>query len=66
MTTDAQPLVGEAEELNGFIIVAGMCGQGLMLGPGIGELVCRLIQDKLTRQDYHVLKGFKALLEKQF
>lgn len=58
MTPDGGPLVGEAEGLNGFIIAAGMCGQGLMLGPGIGELVSRLVMDKLTRQDYHVLQGF--------
>jgi sarcosine oxidase subunit beta len=58
MTPDGGPLVGEVEGLNGFIIAAGMCGQGLMLGPGIGELVARLVTDKLTRQDVHVLKGF--------
>ncbi len=58
MTPDGRPLVGEVEGLNGFIIAAGMCGQGLMLGPGIGELVGRLVTDKLTRQDYHVLQGF--------
>jgi sarcosine oxidase subunit beta len=60
MTPDGGPLVGEVESLNGFIIAAGMCGQGLMLGPGIGELVARLATDKLTRQDYHVLKGFSS------
>ncbi len=58
MTPDGGPLVGEVEGLSGFIIAAGMCGQGLMLGPGIGELVSRLAMDKLTRQDVHVLKGF--------
>jgi sarcosine oxidase subunit beta len=58
MTPDGGPLVGEAEGLSGFILAAGMCGQGLMLGPGIGELVGRLVTDKLTRQDVHVLKGF--------
>jgi sarcosine oxidase subunit beta len=58
MTPDGGPLVGEVEGVNGFIIAAGMCGQGLMLGPGIGELVSRLVTDKLTRQDYHVLQGF--------
>ena len=58
MTPDGGPLVGEAEGLSGFIIAAGMCGQGLMLGPGLGELVGRLVMDKLTRQDVHVLKGF--------
>jgi sarcosine oxidase subunit beta len=58
MTPDGGPLVGEVEGLSGFILAAGMCGQGLMLGPGIGELVGRMVTDKLTRQDVHVLKGF--------
>ena len=58
MTPDAQPIVDEAKNLKGFIIAGGMCGQGLMLGPGLGELVGRLVLDKLTIQDKEVLKGF--------
>ena len=58
MTPDGQPLVGETEQLKGFIVAGGMCGQGLMLGPGLGELVGRLVVDKLTLQDEQVLKGF--------
>jgi sarcosine oxidase subunit beta len=58
MTPDAQPLVGESKKLKGLIIAAGMCGQGLMLGPGLGEIIGRYVDDKLTPQDKEVLKGF--------
>jgi sarcosine oxidase subunit beta len=58
MTPDAQPIVDEVKELKGFIIAGGMCGQGLMLGPGLGELISRLVLGKLTAQDSEVLKGF--------
>lgn len=64
MTPDAQPLVGEAKILKGFIVVGGMAGQGLMLGPGIGELVGRMVTEKLSHQDRQVLKGFS--LERDF
>jgi sarcosine oxidase subunit beta len=34
----------------------GMCGQGYMLGPGIGELVARLAQGRVTPEDEEVLE----------
>ena len=58
MSPDAQPIVDNVKELKGFIIAGGMCGQGLMLGPGLGELISRLVLNKLTAQDREVLKGF--------
>jgi sarcosine oxidase subunit beta len=58
MTPDAKPFVGEVKEHKGFINAVGMCGQGLMLGPGIGELVGRLVLDKLSVEDKEVLEGF--------
>jgi sarcosine oxidase, subunit beta len=33
----------------------GMCGQGLMLGPGIGELLTRLVREELTKDDQDTL-----------
>lgn len=58
MTPDAKPFVGEVKGLKGFINAVGLCGQGLMLGPGMGELVGRLVLDKLTPDDEEVLEGF--------
>jgi len=64
MTPDGEPLVGETIDLKGFIIAGGMCGQGVMLGPGIGELVGRFAIGKLTQLDVRVLKDFS--LERNF
>jgi sarcosine oxidase subunit beta len=32
-----------------------MCGQGLMLGPGLGELLARLVQNKPLPDDAETL-----------
>jgi sarcosine oxidase subunit beta len=32
-----------------------MCGQGFMLGPGLGELLARVVQNKATEKDAEVL-----------
>jgi sarcosine oxidase subunit beta len=55
MTPDGSPLVGWARELDGFIQAVGMCGQGFMLGPGLGELMARMVQRRLTRDDEETL-----------
>jgi hypothetical protein len=39
MTPDGFPIVGWAKEVEGYLLAVGMCGQGLMLGPGLGELL---------------------------
>jgi len=36
MTPDGNPIVGKAPNVNGFLLGIGMCGQGFMLGPGVG------------------------------
>jgi sarcosine oxidase, subunit beta len=55
MTPDGSPLVGWAEELAGYLMAIGMCGQGFMLGPGLGELLSRMVLDRLTVEDHEVL-----------
>jgi sarcosine oxidase, subunit beta len=55
MTPDGFPIVGEVDTVSGFINAVGMCGQGFMLGPGLGELLVRLVQHQLTAQDEHTL-----------
>jgi sarcosine oxidase subunit beta len=35
-----------------------MCGQGFMLGPGVGEVVARLIAKKTTKEDDTILEAF--------
>ena len=58
MTPDGSPIVGRSKEMEGYVNLAGACGQGLMLGPGLGELVSRIIQDRLSQHDLDVLAGF--------
>jgi sarcosine oxidase subunit beta len=55
MTPDGLPIVGWTKEVRGFLLAVGMCGQGFMLGPGLGELLARMVQGKLTVQDRDTL-----------
>lgn len=50
-TPDGSPIVGRSRELEGYIDAVGMCGQGYMLGSGVGALVSRLVAGALTRED---------------
>ncbi len=34
----------------------GMCGHGFMLGPGLGELLDRLVRDDLSEDDRTILE----------
>jgi len=43
MTPDGAPLLGWAPGAPGLFLAVGMCGQGFMLGPGVGQLVARAI-----------------------
>ena len=56
MTPDGFPLVGEITEKPGIILATGMCGQGFMLGPGIAELLVRLISGNLNPGDKMILE----------
>ena len=43
MTPDGSPIVGRAPGVDGFVLGVGMCGQGFMLGPGVGKCLAALI-----------------------
>jgi len=43
MTPDGLPIVGWDRALEGHLLAVGMCGQGFMLGPGLGELLTRMV-----------------------
>ncbi len=58
MSPDGSPLVGWNNEVEGLLHATGMCGQGFMLGPGVGEVVARLISGKSTEEDSIILQGF--------
>jgi sarcosine oxidase subunit beta len=59
MTPDGLPVVGTAPELKGYVHAVGMCGQGYMLGPGLGHLLVRLVQGTLREIDEEVLRGLR-------
>jgi sarcosine oxidase subunit beta len=56
MTPDGAPIVGWAREVEGFIQAAGMCGQGFMLGPGLGDYLARLLTGDLSARDREVFE----------
>jgi sarcosine oxidase subunit beta len=58
MTPDGSPIVGWNREVQGLLHATGMCGQGLMLGTGVGELVARLITKTTTPDDEIILNEF--------
>jgi len=43
MTPDGLPIIGEASNVSGFYIAAGLCGQGFMMGPGIARNMAHYI-----------------------
>jgi len=58
MTADGSPLVGWNREVSGLLHAVGMCGQGFMLGPGLGEVVARLVAGNTTADDEMILEMF--------
>jgi sarcosine oxidase, subunit beta len=64
MTPDGSPIIGPAQDLEGYIHAVGMCGQGYMLGPGVGALVTRLVTGQLSEGDREVLEELKP--EREF
>ncbi len=45
MTPDGKPIVGFDREVEGFFHAIGMCGQGLMLGPGLADIIAQAIAE---------------------
>ena len=41
----------------GFIHAIGMCGQGFMLGPGLGELIARMAAGEIGEDDREILNS---------
>ncbi|MBW2529432.1 MAG: FAD-binding oxidoreductase [Deltaproteobacteria bacterium] len=45
MTPDGVPIVSNVEAIRGLTLAVGMCGQGFMLGIGVGQEVAALVVD---------------------
>ncbi len=56
MTPDGSPIVGWSEHVSGYLMAIGLCGQGFMLGPGLGELLARMVTQTLNLQDEEILQ----------
>ena len=50
-TPDLGPMMGEAPELDGFFVAAGMNSLGILLGGGVGALTAQWIVDGVPDQD---------------
>ena len=60
MTPDGSPIVGRSETLLGYVDAIGMCGQGYMLGPGVGALVARVATNSLQDGDAQTLQELSS------
>ena len=63
MTPDGFPIVGRTKEIPNFINAVGMCGQGFMLGPGMGELLTKIVLNEVTPDDEKQLESFDLYRE---
>ena len=43
MTPDGIPIIDRAPGIDGLVLAVGMCGQGFMLGPGVGKIVTSIV-----------------------
>jgi sarcosine oxidase subunit beta len=55
MTPDGFPIVGWSQSTEGLLHMVGMCGQGFMLGPALGELAVRLVNQTTNLADLETL-----------
>lgn len=52
MTPDGFPIVGFTNEIENHFLAVGMCGQGFMIGPGLGVIISEIIADKSNKYDF--------------
>jgi len=64
MTPDGFPIADFPAAVKGYALAVGMCGQGFMLGPGLGSALASVIAGETNAEDLEILAGFK--LERNF
>lgn len=62
MTPDGFPLVGLSNKMENNLLAVGMCGQGFMLGPGLGKIMAEYYIDKKIDHEY-VFNGLNPYRE---
>ena len=59
ITPDGLPILGAADGLEGYLLAAGVCGQGFMLGPGVGRLLTHMITGQLNNSEVNCLHALR-------
>jgi sarcosine oxidase subunit beta len=59
MTPDGAPVLGWSKTLEGYVHAEGMCGQGYMLGPGVGAVLARMVRGVDTAEDRQILEELR-------
>ncbi|MCP4154290.1 MAG: FAD-binding oxidoreductase, partial [bacterium] len=57
MTPDGLPIIGPARETEGIYNMVGMCGQGFMLGPGLGYYAAKDLTGALDKEEKEMLSA---------
>ncbi len=57
MTPDGSPIIGKVDGLDGLLLAVGMCGQGFMFGPGVAQLLTRIVLNQLESVDRIILES---------
>jgi sarcosine oxidase subunit beta len=52
MTPDGFPIVGWTKDITNMFLAVGMCGQGFMLGPGLGYIISEIIAGKSDKYNF--------------
>jgi len=56
MTPDGFPILGWSPQVQNLLYGVGLCGQGFMLGPAMGELLNRMVHRELMSEDEETLR----------
>ena len=59
MTPDGAPVLGWSKTVEGYVHAEGMCGQGYMLGPGVGAVLSRMIRGVESPADKQILEELR-------
>lgn len=51
-TPDGFPIIGYTKEISNLFLAVGMCGQGFMLGPGVGKMISEILIDNSTEYNF--------------
>jgi sarcosine oxidase subunit beta len=52
MTPDGFPIVGRPKDISNMFLAVGMCGQGFMLGPGLGKIISEILVNKTDKYNF--------------